>query len=599
MRTVYKVVFIVSILLNAVTIGTFGYLWASKGHVAQASEQEIDDALKKEFWIVTVKLEVPELDRQALQYAYLDYDPLPDFRDRVKAYSMHHNNMQQRARNEDERQSYRKAGIRRNWEAAFADIQGSDMYLLTDVGAFSSSANAPSGTLWIVTKIGYIDKEPVCWCVPVQPEIGKEKVIVLNKNNMFNVAQEYDEMITVGQEYGETHYPADSNFKDEVKAHRLYNRMISVFRNAKSIYYESVCWSGPEGSESLRQSAYRIWMKKPYSVRMEAGINNKITGTLAGDDKNMWIYWGDKTMTFEGESFDKYNNTTYVQIPARKQHYFPVNLVQELKAGIPTLVLEPNRFYGTEHTLDDVLDGVRSHGTEVVNGEECDIIEASYYDNQRSHFYWISRKDHLPRKVVSVLRVNVNIISKEIWSNVFMNMDIPDALFSWSPPESWTQYVTPELKENLLDKGLVAPDFELKSIDGKDIRLSSYKGKVVLLYFWQGAVTPAIKQIAYFQELQNKYQDNGLVVIGINAVDDYRTAVGFLRKNRIDFPNIVDASVPAQDLHYRMYQKPSLWSANPMSYIIDREGKVYDAWYGFVEEGEESPAGRLKQLGFE
>jgi peroxiredoxin/outer membrane lipoprotein-sorting protein len=597
MKTVYKAVFIVSILLNAVTISTFGYLWASKGHVAQASGQEIDDAQKKEIWVVTVKLNVPKLDRQALQYAFLDYDPLPDFRDRVQAYSAHHNNMQQRARNENEKQSFRKTGIRHNWEAAFADIPGSDVYILTDVNTMAS--NAPSDTLWIVTKIGYVDRAPVCWCVPVQPEIGKEKVIVLNKDNMLNVAQDYDEMIMVGHEYGETQYPADPNFMDEVKAHRLYDRMISVFGHAKSIYYESICWSGPEGSESLRKSTYRIWMKKPYFVRMEAGENNKITGTLVGDDKNIRIYWGDKRMTFDGESFDKYNNTTYMQIPARKEYYFPANLVQELKTGIPTLVLEPNRFYGTEHTLDDVLDGVRNHGTEIVNGEECDIIETSYYDNQRSHFYWISRKDHLPRKVVSVLRVNVNLICREIWSNVLIDMDIPDALFSWSPPETWTQYVTPELKGNLLDKGSVAPDFELKSIDGRDIRLASYKGKVVLLYFWEGAVTPAVERVAYFQKLQDKYEDRGLVVIGINTVDDYATAVKFLRENRIDFTNIVDASVATQDMQYRKYQKPSLQSADPMSYIIDREGKIYDAWYGFVKEGEESPASRLKQLGFE
>lgn len=597
MKIQFKTLLIISLLLNVITIGTFGYLWASEKLGAKSPKHTIREELREHFWTVNVQLDMPDLDPPAVQYAFFSYDPIPDFLERVKAYSIHYTSMLERARNEEEKEGFRKSAIKITWNGAFNDIVGTDVGLLT--GGCGRSSNGPPDMLWFVTKMTFVDQDPICWSIPVKPEKGKTITIVVNKENVFNLVETFDEMIAAGQEQGETQYPADSNFKDEAKVHKIFDKMVKRIKGAKTLYYESVYWFGVEGTESREKTTYRIWLKKPHFGKMEALVNNRITGTCVVDGKFQWIYWGHKELTFEGESFEKFNNTTYMQSSIHKGYYLSGRIAQELQAHMAMLTLDPNIFFSGLAHKAEFIDGVRSHGTETVNGETCDIIEVSYLENERSHYYWVSRNDYLPRKVVGVVRMDVNLISKEIWSNVFVNMDIPDAMFSWNPPEGWTQFFYPELLENLLDKGTPAPDFELVSIDGNKVRLSDYIGKVVLLHFWEHVHSYTLEQLSFFQRLQDEYQDKGLVVIGINTSDDPSIAAISLREKGITFLNIADPSVTAQDIRNHIYTKPTTRSANPMSYIIDQDGKVFDAWYGFEEEGDESPAERLKPLGFE
>lgn len=588
---------IISILLNAVIIGTFGYLWTSEQFAAKSKKSTIPEYLKGHYWSINVQLDMPDLDPPAVQYTFLDYDPIPDFLERVEAYSMHHNAMLERARNDEEKINFRKSVLRKTWDAAFNDIPGTDVGLLTGGGGRSS--NGPPNMLWFVSKIVFNDKEPICWCIPIQPEMGKEITIIANKENMFDLAETFDEMIAEGQEQGKTQYPSDPNFKDDTKAHKIFDKMIKTIENAKTLYYESIYWFGPEGTETGEKTTYRLWLKKPHFAKLEASVNNRIKGTCVVDGDYQWIYWGHKELTFDAESFDKFNNTTYMQNAVHEGYYMSSRIAQELQAYMATLIFDPNIFFSGYDHWEDITDGVRSRGTEVVNGEMCDILEVSYLDNERSKYFWISQNDHLPRKLVEIVRMDVNLIIKEVWSNVFINMDIPSAIFSWSPPDGWIQYFYPELKENLLDKGTPAPDFELVAIDSNKIKLSDYVGNVVLIHFWEHIHSYTMQQLSLFQRLQDRYGNDGLIVMGINTSDDPNVATKALYENGITFINIVDPSVTVQDLRNYVYTKPTTRSANPMSYIIDRDGNVFDAWYGFVEEGDESPANRLKPLGFE
>ncbi len=68
-------------------------------------------------------------------------------------------------------------------------------------------------------------------------------------------------------------------------------------------------------------------------------------------------------------------------------------------------------------------------------------------------------------------------------------------------------------------KGRRAPDFTLKDMNGKDVRLTHYKGKVVLINFWATWCGPCKYEIPLFVDLQNRYGSQGLSFLGI-SVDD-------------------------------------------------------------------------------
>ena len=93
------------------------------------------------------------------------------------------------------------------------------------------------------------------------------------------------------------------------------------------------------------------------------------------------------------------------------------------------------------------------------------------------------------------------------------------------------------------------------------------------------------------------YKDKGLVVLGVNNADDRKIAVDYLKENGMTFPNVLDTSEAAWKV---MGQYETLgMSAVPMTYVIDREGKVVAAWYGFEKDAFDKAEAKkiFKQLG--
>jgi peroxiredoxin len=82
-----------------------------------------------------------------------------------------------------------------------------------------------------------------------------------------------------------------------------------------------------------------------------------------------------------------------------------------------------------------------------------------------------------------------------------------------------------------------APDFELKTSDGKSVRLSDYEGKVVLLDFWATWCAPCRNSMPWLNELHAKYESEGLTLLGISMDADGWTVVKpFVEKLEIKYP---------------------------------------------------------------
>ncbi len=140
--------------------------------------------------------------------------------------------------------------------------------------------------------------------------------------------------------------------------------------------------------------------------------------------------------------------------------------------------------------------------------------------------------------------------------------------------------------------GRVAPDFELKSIDGKSYKLADLRGKAVLLNFWATWCPPCKIEIPWFIELQRQYADQGLVVVGVAMDDDtnkQKVVSEFASQMKIDYPILLGTDQVADQY--------GGVDALPTTFFIGRDGKIVRRVMGLAghSEFEEAIQAALKE----
>jgi peroxiredoxin/outer membrane lipoprotein-sorting protein len=368
-------------------------------------------------------------------------------------------------------------------------------------------------------------------------------------------------------------------------ARALYDAMTSALRNADTLSYRSdYTWSAR--GETIGRTIFTFWLSKPNYARVEAvePVSRK-QGNIVIDGSCLWTWWPTGKPSFALND-TKTGTAYYMKEPAPLGAHSLGHSVCNLGTPNSMTILDPSTFHGYTDSLQPYVDGLIGLGTEEIGGETFDKIEVSIMDHQRSWYLWLSRRDHLPRKLHEVVRVEYEITTDEIWSDVKVNARIPLSKYQWAPPKGWTEYRMPSIEEGLLAVGTPAPYFEAASTSGKAIRLSSYKGKVVWLCFWRVGCPPCREEFPYLETVYQQYRRKGLIVLGYNCADERSIALTFMKEYNATFPNVLDTSSLAQSVFFDGYQKIG-WSGVPLNYIIDREGKVAAAWYGF--EDNDSP----------
>jgi thiol-disulfide isomerase/thioredoxin len=126
-------------------------------------------------------------------------------------------------------------------------------------------------------------------------------------------------------------------------------------------------------------------------------------------------------------------------------------------------------------------------------------------------------------------------------------------------------------------KGDLAPDFTLKTLDGKELKLSSLHGKAVMINFWATWCEPCKIETPWLVELQKKYGDKGFQILGVAVDDAGEKAIGeFARKMQMNYPVLLGTEKVA-DLYGGV-------DGLPTNFILDRSGKVVGAEKGLVSE---------------
>jgi peroxiredoxin len=121
-----------------------------------------------------------------------------------------------------------------------------------------------------------------------------------------------------------------------------------------------------------------------------------------------------------------------------------------------------------------------------------------------------------------------------------------------------------------------APGFTLDDAKGAAVKLSDYKGRVVLLDFWATWCGGCKVEIPWYMEFENKYKDNGLAVIGVSMDEDgWKSVKPFLEKTKLNYPVVIGNEGLAKQYGLE---------AMPMTLLIDQNGQIAASHVGLVDK---------------
>jgi thioredoxin-dependent peroxiredoxin len=141
----------------------------------------------------------------------------------------------------------------------------------------------------------------------------------------------------------------------------------------------------------------------------------------------------------------------------------------------------------------------------------------------------------------------------------------------------------------VIEEGKPAPDFELQSDTGDTVKLSDYRGKTVVLYFYPKDDTPGCTtEACEFRDAYDQYRERNIEVIGVSP-DDVASHEKFKSKFSLPFPLLADPDHSVAEAYgvwgERNFAGNKYMGINRSTFVIDPEGNVARAMLGIKAAG--------------
>jgi peroxiredoxin len=136
--------------------------------------------------------------------------------------------------------------------------------------------------------------------------------------------------------------------------------------------------------------------------------------------------------------------------------------------------------------------------------------------------------------------------------------------------------------------GKDAPDFVLRGLDGRNLRLSEFRGQVVLVNFWTRSDGDSRQQMPALDRINITYQRAGLVVLGVSVDDDLRRSKEFATAMGVSYPILFDTG--------SQIGKDYFLQKMPMTILVDRAGVVRYSAVGFKRGDERVYLDKIREL---
>lgn len=299
--------------------------------------------------------------------------------------------------------------------------------------------------------------------------------------------------------------------------------------------------------------------------------------SLKGEDKNRsYEYIYDGKTGIEVDHTDK-------EIMIFNPHAYPNDRRNPAKARMALIPFQ-------ELLIDkNIISTLLKENPQITSSKDKDsrteIISLKYPTNEYNQDY--TRNIYINKSSFIIERIN----SITVWNGTTFNTKIEIDSFSINNPsikdrvtfnDNYSNYITKKYEETIKNEakpsktllGEIAPNFKYESYSGEKISLEDYKGRVVLLDFWETWCGWCIVALPKINALYSEYQDKGLKVLGITT-ENKEQIRKLIDKNNLLYPNIYANISILKDYEV---------SARPTYYLIDQTGKIALITYGDLEK---------------